>query len=132
MKSLPYVTRILLGMDNRYTLSVNKWLQTIGAILSLFVAIIFLVRYFYAELGGEHLILGIGILLLAIYQVFFAWTAFSITSNLALRVDLDDQSLNVRNNFLRPCKHIQWSSIQSILFKPPAVVSPLNPALTTS
>ena len=107
---------ILIGMNNKFSVKANRWLFSLTVLLLLTNGALYLIYNYNNRLEPIGLILGILILFGGFYYGMIGLTAFSQNSKFALRVKIDNNNIELKNNFLKPVTRLNWTDLQSIEF----------------
>jgi hypothetical protein len=105
---------ILIGMNNKFSASANKWLFSLTGLL-------FLVNggfnIYSNNLEPFGLILGILMLIGGCYYVFYGLFGFSENSKFASKLKVDDLTIELKNSLWKPSTKLKWSQLSSIKFQ---------------
>ena len=103
-------------MNNKFSVKANRWLFSLTVLLLLTNGALYLIYNYNNRLEPIGLILGILILFGGFYYGMIGLTAFSQNSKFALRVKIDNNNIELKNNFLKPVTRLNWTDLQSIEF----------------
>ena len=106
---------ILIGMNNKFSVKANRWLFSLTGLLLLTNGV-YLIYNYNNSLEPIGLILVILILFVGFYYGMIGLTAFSQNSKFALRVKIDNNSIELKNNFFKLVTQLNWTDLQSIEF----------------
>lgn len=102
---------ILIGMNNRFSVRVTRWLVCFTGLLLLSSGILQL----YPEPGSRaDLLFGLLLVVTGIFYGFYGLTAFSKKSRLALKVKVNKKAIELKNSFWKPSVSIAWEEIRSV------------------
>lgn len=106
---------ILIGMNNKFSVKANRWLFSLTGLFFLTNGTYLIYNYNNSS-EPVGLILGILILFGGLYYGMIGLTTFSQNSKFALRVKIDTNSIEFKNNLFKPVTKLNWADCQSIEF----------------
>ena len=102
---------ILIGMNNRLSVRVTRWLIGLTALLFLSNGIL---QLYPAPDSRADLIFGVLMIVTGIFYGFFGLTAFSKKSGLALKIKVNEKAIELKNSFWKPSTSVNWAEIRSV------------------
>ncbi|MEN8249551.1 MAG: hypothetical protein ABFS32_11510 [Bacteroidota bacterium] len=98
---------ILIGTNNNFSATTNKWLFSITGIILILLG----TRMVWTS---DWEIVGIMFIVAGLHQVFFGLMGFSEKSKYALRFKVTDSLIEYRDAFLKPTVQVNWNEIVKI------------------
>ena len=114
---------ILVGMNNKFSASANKWLFSLTGLLFLISGGF---NIYTNNLEPFGFILGILMLIGGCYYVFYGLFGFSENSKFASKVKVDESMIELKNSLWKPSVTLNWADLSSIKFQPYEIIFQLQ------
>ena len=114
---------ILVGMNNKFSASANKWLFSLTGLLFLISGGF---NIYTNNLEPFGFILGILMLIGGCYYVFYGLFGFSENSKFASKVKVDESMIELKNSLWKPSVTLKWADLSSIKFQPYEIIFQLQ------
>ena len=112
---------ILIGTNNKFSAKTNKWLKSLSGLFMIIVGIgqIWNINSNNIEqndlnLWGAWNLLWIAVILIGIFQIVFGLTAFSINSEYAMRLKVNDSQIEFKSTYFKSATQLNWNDIKQI------------------
>jgi len=110
---------ILIGVNNKFSAKANKWIFSL-------TGLVFLANGAFNIYSYHHkffvLILSVLMLIGGAYYVFYGIFGFLGNSTFALKVRVDESTIELKNNLWKPSTTLMWEDLSSIVFRPYEVI----------
>lgn len=114
---------ILIGVNNKYSASANKYLLSLAGLLFLTNGMFII----YANnLEPFGIILGVLTLIGGLWYIFYGIFGFSENSKFAPKVKVDKSMIELKNSLWKPSTTLKWTDLSWIKFQPYAIIFELQ------